>query len=225
MDFRLDDDQLALQDAVAAFCAARYPVERIGERDGAAVTSTQWKELADLGVFSLLDAGADADIGLVEAALVFEQLGRFLVGGPIVWSTLAGSVASTATDSSSVVAGLDLVGAESEPLIVEYASDADTLLVLRSDGVFVIEQDDLGVPDELEPLDPLTPVGQYGELPDGTRVAGSDVADRMRDHGAVLSAAMLLGVSESALAIARGLLARTRAVRATRSRPSRRSST
>ena len=100
MDFRLDNDQLALQDAVAAFCAARYPVERIGERDGAAVTSTQWKELADLGVFSLLDAGADADIGLVEAALVFEQLGRFLVGGPIVWSTLAGSVASTATDSS-----------------------------------------------------------------------------------------------------------------------------
>ena len=64
MDFRLDDEQLELQDTVRRFCAARFPAERIAERDGQPLDRTAWRELAELGVFALLDAGADGDLGL-----------------------------------------------------------------------------------------------------------------------------------------------------------------
>jgi hypothetical protein len=139
----------------------------------------------------------------VEAAIVFEQLGVCLAGGPLVWSTLAASVVGSVADGSCVAGGFDAVDADGEPLVVEHAADLDVVVVLRPDGVFVIECRDLPEPEVLEPLDPLTPVGRFAELPAGTQVAGADRAATMRTEGALLSAAMLLGISDAALRAAR----------------------
>ena len=80
MDFRLDNEQLALQGAVRAFCADRYPLDAIGSRDGMPLSTTRWGELLDLGAFSLLapvaDGTGERELGFVEAALVFEQFGQ-----------------------------------------------------------------------------------------------------------------------------------------------------
>ena len=43
-----------------------------------------WKELAEAGVFTLPELG----FGLPEEAVVFEELGRALVPGPLVWGAL-----------------------------------------------------------------------------------------------------------------------------------------
>jgi alkylation response protein AidB-like acyl-CoA dehydrogenase len=207
VDFRLDNEQLALQGAVRAFCADRYPLDAIGSRDGMPLSSTRWGELLDLGAFSLLapvaDGTGERELGFVEAALVFEQFGACLADGPILWSTLAASVVGSVADGSSVAGGFDAVDADGEPFIVEHAADLDVLVVLRPDGVFVIERGDLPEPEVLEPLDPLTPVARFGELPAGTQVAPADRSAAMRNEGAVLSAAMLLGISEAALRAAR----------------------
>ncbi len=206
MDFRLDDDQVALRDAVDGFCSARYPLDAIGGREGARLTIEQWQELADLGVFGLLVPESDGGLGLglIEAAVVFEQLGLHLVEGPILWSALGATVLDAGAGGASIVGGYDATAAlDGEPILVEHAADLDVLLVLRDDGVFAIDRADLPPLEELEPLDPLTPVARFADLPAGTQVADADRARRMRLEAQVLTAAMLLGVSDAALTVAR----------------------
>ena len=84
MDFHLDDDQLALQDNVTRFCRARWPLERVAERPTEGLDRAGWDELVELGVTSLLvdEAAGGLGLGVVEGAVVFEQLGRHLVPGP-----------------------------------------------------------------------------------------------------------------------------------------------
>ena len=91
MDFRLDDEQRRLRDSVDRFCATRFPAQRIAEREGRPLERSTWREIAQLGVFGLLLSEDDggAGLGVVEAAIVFEQLGAHLAGGPVLWGPLA----------------------------------------------------------------------------------------------------------------------------------------
>ena len=208
MDFRLDDQQLALQDGVRTFCASEYPLDGLGALEVEVDTSGRWADLADLGVFSLMapEAAGGLGLGVVEAALVFEQLGAHLVPGPILWSTLAAMVLPGDGEHGRV-GGIDLVdprgGTTVEPLVVEHADEIDTLLVLRGDGVFAIDRTELPEARTLDPLDPLTPVGCFDELPIGSPVGGPPEADRLRMMGTVLAAALLLGIADAALEVAR----------------------
>ena len=56
MDFRLDDEQLALRDAAAAICAQHFDLAAVASREGARATDAAWRALADLGLFGLLAA-------------------------------------------------------------------------------------------------------------------------------------------------------------------------
>ena len=201
MDFRLDEEQLGLQDTVRRYCADRFAPERIAERDGRPIDRAAWRELAELGVFGLLapeDAGG-LGLGVVEAALVFEQLGAHLVSGPALWSMLAAPCIEGAASGDRLVGGVEQIASSDEPVLVEHAGEIDSLLVLRADGVFACAGSDLPVFEPLTPLDPLTPVGRCDALPTGTRVGDAGDAAHMRLVGAVLSAATLLGVSDAAL--------------------------
>ncbi len=205
MDFRLDEEQLQLQDTVRRFCAARFPFERIAERDGQRVDRTAWREMAELGVFGLVapEAGGGLGLGVVEGAIVFEQLGAHLVGGPVLWSTLAAPYVDGAARGDRLVGGIDQADPSGEPIVVEHAGEIDALLILRSDGVFVSAGSDLPSFDLLTPLDPLTPVGRCDALPKGVQIGDVHDASDLRRVGTVLCAAMLLGVSSAALEVAR----------------------
>src|SRR4051812_28433258 len=91
MDFLPTDDQRALQDGVRDLLARRLPSERLfeGYDDGL------WRELDQTGVFGLRqpEPAGGLGLGLAEAALVFEELGRALVPGPLVASHLAAGLA------------------------------------------------------------------------------------------------------------------------------------
>src|SRR5262245_53235486 len=127
MDFRLDEEQLALQETVARFCAARFPLDRIAQRDGAQIDPAVWRELADLGVFGLLVPGTDGrrGLGVVAAAIVFEQLGAHLVPGPVLWSTLAASYVDGVATGDARVGGVEDVAADA--IFVEHAEEIDAL--------------------------------------------------------------------------------------------------
>ncbi|TMA34357.1 MAG: acyl-CoA dehydrogenase [Deltaproteobacteria bacterium] len=199
MEFRLDEEQLALQDTVRRFCAARFPFERIAERDGRRVDRAAWREMAELGVFGLLEARAGEGPGVIGAAIVFEQLGAHLVTGPVLWSTLAARYVEGAAAGDRLVGGVEQGDASGEPAIVEHAEEIDSLLILRADGVFVCARSDLPSCDALAPLDPQTPVARCGALPRGVRVGDAGDASTAKTVGTVLCAALLLGVAGTAL--------------------------
>ena len=170
-------------------------------REDARVDRGAWRALADLGVFAvLLPASAGGSgVGAIGGAIVFEQLGAHLVGGPVLWTTLAASWLDGAARGERLVGGVEPCSAPGDPILVEHAPEIDALLVLRDDGVFVCAGDDLPAFEPVAPLDPLTPVGRAAVLPRGARVGDARAAIDARLAGTVLTAAMLLGVSDAAL--------------------------
>jgi alkylation response protein AidB-like acyl-CoA dehydrogenase len=215
MDFELTDDQVALQDGVRHFCEGRFPmaVVRALEDDGG-VDRAAWRELADVGVFSLRQP-VDADgagLGWADAMLVFEELGRALVPGPLVWTHLATDLAVVADAAGAGrlvvggVDGLDPIGRidATEPFaVVEHLDALDTLLVVDDDGIRAVDPRSPRVTPVGTPLDPLTPVSEVsGPWPAGDQLADAAAARALRLGGAALTAAFLLGVSEAATELA-----------------------
>lgn len=201
MDFELTDDQVALQDGIRTFCAGRFPIEvvRANEETGGGLDRDRWSELAGLGVFSLRADG----FGVVESVLAFEELGTALVPGPLVATYLAATHLDSlggAADGSSLVG---LTWAAEPVTAVEYPDDLDVLLVLDATGIRRIEVADLTLERATRPLDPLVPVGfTTAELPAGAPVGDAALAAQWRLEGAVLTAALQLGVGVGALNLA-----------------------
>lgn len=198
MQFRFDEDQLAMRDAVRAFCADRFDLAGVAGREGRPADAAAWSGLAELGILGML-----ADIGPVEAAMVFEDLGAHLVTGPVLWSTLAAAHVDGVADGSVRVAGVEIDPDDDGPVVVEHGDEADVVLVLRGDRAERIERADLPPAEPSAPLDPLTPVAVFGSLPAGEVVAEGEAVDRLRLDGVVLSSALLVGLAQGALDTAR----------------------
>jgi alkylation response protein AidB-like acyl-CoA dehydrogenase len=205
MDFRLDEGQLALQDTIAGFCAARFGLDDLAGREGRPLDRERWRAMAELGIFGVMvpEAVGGAGLGATEAVIVFEQLGRYLVDGPALWTTLGAALVDGVVDGSVVVGGTEAGAVPGDPVVVEHAADIDVLLVLRGDGVFACPRELLPEPRALQPLDPLTPVAAYDALPQGERLGDGATAARLRLLGTLLSAALLVGVSSASLDVAR----------------------
>jgi alkylation response protein AidB-like acyl-CoA dehydrogenase len=205
MDFQLSEDQVALQEGVRSFCSARMSRDQLRELDArGAFDRALWRELAELGVFSLRLAEGAGGVGLgsADAVLVFEELGRRCVPGPLVWTHLAAGLIDGAADGEQVVSGLDLTAPEQGPILIEHRGDCDALLVLRPDGVYRIEPRELQGRAISEPLDPFTPVFHVDQLPRGERIADAARARQLWLEGAALVSGQLLGIAEETLTMA-----------------------
>jgi pimeloyl-CoA dehydrogenase len=95
MNFALDDDHLALREAVQRFCDAEFPARERGNPETMARSAHSRTALAGLGLMGLPfaeDLGGSG-LGAIEVMLVAQELGRALGGGVFVASTvLAGSL-------------------------------------------------------------------------------------------------------------------------------------
>ena len=200
MDFRLTQEQVDLQGAIRAFCTARYPFTGLAALEGAPLGDA-WGRLAEMDVFRIAapTAGGGLGLGIVEAAVVYEVLGNHLVPGPLVWSALATIHLPEFAAGTAIVGGLDDDLRRDEPALIEYAGDLDALIVLRHDGVHLVEPDELDSCEAVTPIDPLTPVSCMTSPPGGRRVADHLVADDIREIGAVLTSALLVGIADRAL--------------------------
>jgi len=182
MNFDLGSGELALRDAIRELCSREFPVRRGFDRAG-------WKQLADAGVFSLrLTDGAG--LGMTEAVIVFEELGRALVAGPLVATHLAAGILEGASSGERVVTILD-------GDLAAYPDDADVLLVLGPEHAYAIEQFDA---EPRAPLDPFTPVGRIGPGVAGSRIDADPV--QLQGLGAALTAALSSGIASRAVELA-----------------------
>jgi alkylation response protein AidB-like acyl-CoA dehydrogenase len=205
VDFQPTEDQKALRDGIRGFCEGQIPNERFVELEKSqGFDRTLWNELAEMGVFSLRQPEDQAGVGLgfADAVLVFEELGRRLVPGPLVWTQLAAGLIDGAASGDTVVGGLDLCGAHASPIVVEHLESLDVLLVIRPNGIERIDPRLLDATRADIPLDPLTPVHHVMSLPKGDMIGDADAAARMRLEGAALVAGQLLGLAEGTLDLA-----------------------
>ena len=197
MDFELTADQEALRDGIHKLLRGRAPMDRVrvAEQLPGAVDPSLWAELDAAGVFSLRlpeDAGGTG-LGMADAVLVFEELGRSLVSGPLVATLVcAGSV-------DGIVVAVERTGG---PLVIEHLGAADHLILLDEHGAWRVAVADVDAEPVPEPIDPLTPLHRLRSVPQGEQVAGEVIAARWRLEGAVLTAALLLGIAAATTEIA-----------------------
>ncbi|HEY3095264.1 MAG TPA: acyl-CoA dehydrogenase family protein [Acidimicrobiia bacterium] len=183
MDFDLSADQVALRDGIRSLCEGRFPIKRV--REG--FDRSAHAELAEAGVFSLRSDG----FGVADAAVVFEELGRAAVPGPLVWAYLAHGVVD------GIVGGLE-VAQRRPPWMIEHLDALDTLLVVDENNIRAVSAGKITGADPVKrPLDPLTPVHRVADLPAGESVGGDDVLARWRLEGAVVTAAFLVGSAQA----------------------------
>lgn len=201
MDLDLSADQEELRDGIRALLAGRFPMARV--RGG--FEPAMFRELGDAGVFSIQLAESDGGLGLgaADAVVVFEELGRALVPGPLVWTHLAATAGMVpgAADGSRVVGGIPEPEA-GDPVVLEDLAALDVLMVSGTTGVAAVDPRILtGVTSDW-PLDPVTPVTEVAGLPDGEPVAGPSVGFWCRLQGATLTAAFLLGMADAVTGLA-----------------------
>jgi alkylation response protein AidB-like acyl-CoA dehydrogenase len=101
MDFTFSADQEALRDAVRAFMQAEAPkeyVRRMAEHDDAGITDELWAKIVDLGWTGLLvpETNGGLGLGLIDAVVVQEEMGRAVFPGPFFSSAIATTLAASA---------------------------------------------------------------------------------------------------------------------------------
>ncbi len=156
--------------------------------------------LGDTGVFGLVLSEGDGGVGLgfADATIVFEELGRAGVPGPVIASMLASSLVAGAATGERVVG----VCEAASPQLVEHLAGLDVLLVLDADGIRSVEPALVSGQLLPRPLDPLTPVHLVPELPRGVEVGDGGAADTWRRNGALLAAAVQVGLGATAVGMA-----------------------
>ncbi|MEU3923229.1 acyl-CoA dehydrogenase family protein [Streptomyces sp. NPDC029004] len=183
MDFRLTEDQRALQKGVRELLAGRFGPEalRAAVERGGTVDRELWRELGAAGFFSLRlpEAQGGAGLGLPEAALVFEEAGRALLNGPLVATHVAAELIPEAADGTCVVT----CATQLRSLIPHFA-EADAALVIHGTRMRRRDPKDLTRARPVRSMDPLTPVHR---IPDGTPKAPP------RPDAVLLTAAEQLG--------------------------------
>lgn len=209
MDFETTDDQRALAEGIRSLLDGRFPLAVLRQAEGArrALGAEAWAELGEAGVFSLTVPEADGGVGLglADAAVVFEELGRSLVPGPLVASAVAAGHVPGAADGTAMVT-MATPPPPALPLVVEHLEGAAALLVVERSTVTVADPPPAGT--LAEPLDPLSPVWLVPPPgPTGRVVAEGTAAARLWHQGALLTAALQVGhaaaVLEAAVAYAR----------------------
>ena len=126
--------------------------------------------------------------GWADASVVFEELGRAVVPGPLVWSYLA----HDGSPADGVVGGIESAGRRA-PWLVEHLDALDALLVLDDGGVRLVDRRRVDGASALDwPLDPSPRCTGSRRSPPATAVgAERPWRCRWRRQGAVLTAAFL----------------------------------
>jgi alkylation response protein AidB-like acyl-CoA dehydrogenase len=171
--FALTEEQQELQRAARAFVKERLPVSHLRAlRDGkdpACLSREVWRDMARLGWAGIVvpEERGGAGLGMVEAGLVLEELGRTLAPTPMLATGViaAGVLSGDALDA--VVAGERIVGFahdegprfEPAPAMASLAGEkvnvldgsaADQLLVTTTGGLALVDRAAAGV--TIEPL-------------------------------------------------------------------------
>ena len=195
MDFLLSDDQQSLQSELRRFLTDRvdHDLRTAAAVLPGAVDRDLWHELAEMGVFGIHtpEEAGGVGLGLADATIVFEELGRVACPGPIVATCLASTLGVDGAADGRQVIGI--VGADT--LVVEHLEALDALL-MHHDGLVERLDPPTGTLFP-RPLDPLTPVSRVEAMPAGDEI--SKQAERVIQQGKLLTAAFQIGLGQAAI--------------------------
>ena len=94
MYFDLNDEQEAIKSTASEFLAARYKSERIREliETEAGFEESDWAEMAELGWpgLALPEEWGGQGLGIVDLAVLFEEMGYAVAPSPLLSNTIAG---------------------------------------------------------------------------------------------------------------------------------------
>ena len=244
VDFDLSADQLALRDAAAGLLDAEAGHDALRARVGTGSVvgrgsdaphgydADAWAAMAEQGWLALEvpeDEGG-LGLGLVEVAVLCEEIGRRLVAAPFLPSVVALGALSgpeardddtTARWRDALAEGTavgcvafapDGLGAMAGPAgevrlrgatpPTAYAPSADVAVVLTRHEVFAVALPAGGRPDPLPAMDRTRELGVLTF--DGTparRIGGADAAALVLDRAATLASAEMLGAADHVLAM------------------------
>nr|WSW67576.1 acyl-CoA/acyl-ACP dehydrogenase [Streptomyces sp. NBC_00995] len=200
MDFQLSQDQRALRAGLRDLLAGRFGRDRMraAHEGGGSVDRALWRELGAAGFFALRlpETAGGIGLGLPESVLLFEEVGRVLLPGPLAATQLAAGVVKGAAEGEAVVA----LAEAGRP--VGHLAQADALLVLDGRRARVLSGGALRrVVDAARPVRSLDPGTPLWRLPDLSACGGEMLPDgaRLRSEGALLAAAEQLGSAARSL--------------------------
>ena len=193
MDFELTDDQVSLQEAIRAFCDGRFPpdVVRNIEHAGARLDRELWHELGDTGVFSLRVPEDDGGLGLgvSEAVLVFEELGRALGARARSWPRSWRRAISTRGRRRRTSSSGWWSATTPASIVLEHPTDLDALAGARRrrrPPRRPRRRSRASTPSDRSTRSRRSGMVS-GALPDGELVGGPEAAAQLRREGLVLT--------------------------------------
>jgi alkylation response protein AidB-like acyl-CoA dehydrogenase len=210
-------EQLEIVSTAAAVLAQEFPISRVqaARNQASSVDGQAWTKCAELGWFGLDLPEELGGVGyaLVEAALLFREIGRALAPGPFFASTLGARVAGIGGRpelSAAVMAGDAIVGL-AEPRgpdasvgevvngtfdLIDAVGASHVLAVSPACAALLPIEAVEGI-ETLPCIDPAVRLGR-GELQESKAVAHvSGEEDPVFARGSVLAAAMLVGIAEA----------------------------
>lgn len=208
MDFDLSDDQVALRDAARDLLGTYADSEhvRVVVEAGGGYDPELWRLVADQGWLAIAVSEGQGGLGLgvVELAVLSEQVGRHVAPIPFTSTVVLADVAARVSALGRWLDGLiggDLIGsiAYGEELAVD-APHASLALHVTDDAVTAIDLAAGGPP--AEPAMDLTRSVGWLDASAGGQIGGADLAQRVFDLTATIHAAELLGAAERSLELA-----------------------
>ncbi len=161
MDFTFSPEQLALRDAVRSFLTAEAPneyVRRMAEHDDAGVTSEVWRKIVDLGWTGLLvpESAGGLGLGLVDAVVVQEEMGRAVFPGPYFSSAIVATLAARALGLDDQLAAL-AAGTQRGTVALDEAGYGDPIERVR------VRANGRGTRYKLDGVKPMVPDGMSAD--------------------------------------------------------------
>ena len=111
MDFTFSADQEALRASVRAFLENEAPkayVREMAEHNDEGITPAMWRQIVDLGWTGLLvpEAQGGLGLGVIDAVVVQEEMGRAVFPGPYFSSAIAATLAARTLGLDALLEGL-----------------------------------------------------------------------------------------------------------------------
>jgi alkylation response protein AidB-like acyl-CoA dehydrogenase len=210
LDLALSDEQLQLREFVAGFLARECPPDRVRASEPLGHDEGLWKQAVSLGLPAIAvpaDAGGEGG-GLLDAAVVAEELGARVAPVPVVEALIAGRLLARlgCVEVADMLGGAPAalaLRAEEPDQLVPAGAVAELAIALRRGELLLGRVE----PPQSAPANtacsPLATVDMSG----ATAIAAEEVAvaahERAVDEWRLLVAAQLVGMARQSLALAR----------------------
>ena len=184
MDFDLTEDQKEIKRVAHELLGSRSPWARVREAaEAGRYDDALWQELIELGWpgIAVPEEHGGQGLGLVELAVLAEELGYALAAAPLVSTgAVAAALAAAAEDDvrarllPGIVAGSTQVGFGTRELAAD-AAGADAVVLLDGDEAVLVESP------AGEPFAAIDPTRRYGTVSGGTNETQLGPRCRRRD--------------------------------------------